>query len=282
MQALRAIVLDNDEATGYYLIIFDVWTTLIRTSLGEQLSFRQILDFFISTWKSYNIFRPGLFKFLKTCVELREEGRIDAIIMYTHQNADFTWLGWSVPAFLSVLMGNILAQEYPEGTLKQILFDHVLTLPPAKFQKKVNGWAVKDFDRILNLYPLKPRDIREIIFIDDHATPKYIEAESISADAKGWGSWYKVAPYRAHHGSKQYIEIIEKLIEVYTLDVTEKDYNIIHNISKKFVKEMNDTSATYNPKDRTFLDLEAHIREKFRKIHRNSIRPTNISNRHLK
>lgn len=273
MQPLRAVVLDNDEATGYYLIIFDVWTTLIRTSLGEQLSFRQVLDFFIENWKSYNIFRPGLFKFLKTCVKLRDEGRIDAIIMYTHQNSEFTWSDWSVPAFLSVLMGNIVAKEFPGGTLPRTLFDYVLTLPPAEFQKKVNGWAVKDFDRILNLYPWKPRDIRQIIFIDDHATPKHIEADTIHADAKGWNSWYKVAPYRVHHGSKQYIEIIEKLIETYALDVSQKDYSIIKNISKEFVKEMNETSATYHPEDSTFLDLEAHIREKFRRtnpLHKSS------------
>ena len=265
MQPLRAVVLDNDEATGYYLLIFDIWHVLEKTNLGEQLSFRQVLDFFIENWETYNIFRPGLFKFLKTCVQLRDEGRIDAIIMYTHQNADFTWAGWSVPAFLSVLMGHIVAKEFPGGLLKRKLFDYVLTLPPVEFQKKVNGWAVKDFDRILNLYPWKPRDIRQIIFIDDNATPKHIEADTIHADAKGWDSWYKVAPYRVSHGSGQFIDAINKLIEIYSVDVSSSDLKIIDSVSKDYVKELNESHVTYHPEDSTFLDLEAHIRERFRR-----------------
>jgi hypothetical protein len=261
---LRAIVLDNDEATGSYLLVFDIWMTLAHTSLGNQLKFQQVIDFFVEHWKSYNLFRPGFFKFLKTCVELREAGRIDAIIMYTHQNADFTWSGWSVPAFLSVLMGHIVAQEFPEGKLKRTLFDHVLTLPPTEFQKKVDGWVVKDFDRILNLYPWKPRDIRQIIFVDDHATPKHIEAETISAEAKGWNSWYKVAPYRVEHGPDRYMNAIRKLIEIYDLNVDPKDYGSIDDISNEYVREI--SNSTYYPDDRTFLDLETHVRDKFRGI----------------
>ena len=92
--ALRAIVLDNDEASGSYLILFDLWETLMRTSVGSVLTFKQILDFLIKKAGDYNIFRPGLIQFLETCVELRDTYCIDAIIMYTHQNADFTWGNW--------------------------------------------------------------------------------------------------------------------------------------------------------------------------------------------
>ena len=257
---LRAIVLDNDEATGFYHLVFDVWITFSNTGLGEKLSFRQVLDFFIAHSKEYNLFRPGLFKFLKTCVLLREAGRVDAIIMYTHQSAELTWRDWSVPAFLSVLMGHLTAAEFPEGKLRRVLFDHVLTLPPLEFRKTVNGWVVKDFDRILNLYPWKPRDIRQIIFIDDHASPKHIEADTVESGMKHTNSWFKVNPYKVEHNANNYMRFIKQLVAEYGVDLTPEDWTIIGDIADEYVRT---TVVDYDPDDSTFLDLEPYMRIKY-------------------
>jgi hypothetical protein len=258
--ALRAIILDNDEASGSYLILFDLWETLMRTSLGSVLTFKQILDFLIKKTGDYNIFRPGLIQFLETCVELRDANRIDAIIMYTHQNADFTWGNWSVPALLATLMGHLVAARRP---MKRNLFDYVLTLPPEGFQKETNGWVVKKFDRILNLYPWKPRDIREIVFIDDNASPKYIEAGSIDSDKKHASSWYKVSPYRIAYNASIYRQFINELYEEYGITISEKDAAIINSISRGARAERG-RPVTYYPEDRTFLDLDMYVREKYR------------------
>ena len=124
---LKAIVLDNDEATGSYSMLFDLWETLQKTSLGEALSFHQILDYLTENIEVYNIFRPGLFKFLDTAFELRSERALEAIIMYTHQNAEYTWKEWSIPALLSKLMEAILSKKRG-GPLQRNLFDFVLSL----------------------------------------------------------------------------------------------------------------------------------------------------------
>jgi len=267
-EPLRAIVLDNDEASGYYLHIFDLWQTLQETSLGRDLSFRQILDFFIENSEKYHIFRPELFTFLETCVGLRDEGSIDAIIMYTHQNSEFTWDTWSVPAFLSVLMGHILALKMGRP-LKRRLFDFVLTLPPEANQKDINGWTVKTFDRILNMYPWKPRDIRSILFVDDHASPKYIEADSINSDKKDLSSWYKVSPYRIAYGAGVYRQMIGDLVTSVGLTVptlNDEDKVVIDRVASEASREGSPVprNATYFAADRTFIDLDMYVRERFR------------------
>ena len=148
---LKAIVLDNDEATGSYQILFDLWETLQNTSLGEALNFHEVLDYLTDNIEPYNIFRPGLFEFLDTAFRLRSAGQIEAIIMYTHQNAEFTWKEWSIPVLLSKLMAAILSKK-KRAPLPRALFDFVLSLPPEKYQIEVNGgWVIKSFDRILNL-----------------------------------------------------------------------------------------------------------------------------------
>ena len=271
LEPLKAIVLDNDEASGYYLLIFHIWDTLQQTSLGSQLSVQQVMDFFIEDQGQemedtieYHMFRPGLFTFLQQCVNLRESGAIDSIIMYTHQNSDHTWKKWSIPSFLAALMRAILFYKLGVA-IEGRLFDHVLTLPPEGYQREVVGsfgWITKKFDRILTLYPWKPKDIRNILFIDDHATPKFIEADSIDPDKKDISSWYKVSPYRCSYGIRIYISYIQKLIERYNLNVTESDQIIIDKIAKQIIKDK-DGAVTYSPNDRTFLDLTSYVVERF-------------------
>jgi hypothetical protein len=262
MQPLRAIVLDNDEATGSYLLLFDIWDTLIKTQLGRHITFRQVVEFFFDRWATYSFFRPGLFTFLRTCVQLRRDGKIDAILMYTHQNAEFTWAGWSIPAFLAILMHTIVARE---TQIQTPLFDYVLSLPPPAFQKNVDGWIVKDFDRILHLYPWRPRDIRQIIFIDDNATPQRIEADTIPPEGKAWSAWYKVSPYRVGGRSETYMHAIYSLVAHYDIVLHPNDTKIIAAIAAAVASaEAVAPPPTYDPDDRTFLDLEMYVRERFR------------------
>ena len=260
---LRAIVLDNDEASGSYMLLFSLWETLNETSIGEALTFRQVLDFLIEYVEKYNIFRPGLFKLLDTAYELREAGKIDAIIMYTHQNADFTWKDWSIPALLATLMGHLLAKKKGH-LLSRVLFDHVLSLPPEDSQKELpGGWVTKSFDRILNLYPWKPHDIREIIFMDDHASPKYIEADSVPEGFKDVSSWYKVFPYRIAYGATVYKKFIGELVSHFNLVMSGEDKDAIRNIASSATEDK-DGVATYRENDRSLIDLEMYIRERYR------------------
>jgi len=260
---LKAIVLDNDEATGSYSILFDLWETLQNTSLGETLHFHQILDYLTENIEAYNIFRPALFKFLDTAFELRSDGELEAIIMYTHQNAEYTWKEWSVPAFISKLMGAILSKKRG-GPLQRELFDFVLSLPPEDYQKDASGgWVIKSFNRVLNLYPWKPADIRGILFIDDRATPTLIEADSVAEGFKDAASWYKVSPYRVSYGGRIYKQFIKNIAEYFQIELTMADLSVINNIALTTSRERE--APTYRADDDTFIELEKYIGTRYRR-----------------
>jgi hypothetical protein len=56
------------------------------------------------------------------------------------------------------------------------VFDCMLSRPPNADNSK---WIMKSFSRILDLYPLRPKDIRQMVFIDDMAFPNFIDAKDI-------------------------------------------------------------------------------------------------------
>ena len=263
---LRAVVLDNDEATGYYMLLFHLWTVLQNTSLGSKVKYHDVLDFLVENIEKYQIFRPGFFEFLKTVFELREAGRLDVIIMYTHQNADFVWNTWSIPALLTNLMARLLIKRVGH-ILPRRLFDNVLSLPPAEYRIiDSSGFVQKSFDRILNLYPSKPRDIRGILFIDDNATPLRIEADSIPSDKKEPSSWHRVTPYRVGNQYEQFMKLIEEFIVYFRLEPTENDTEIIQHMGFDILQnEMNKREHfDVDEPDHTFTNLEKYIRQKYK------------------
>ena len=232
---LRAIILDNDEASGYYAILFDFWEFLNKSQLGKRIIFSMVIMFWIDYSGKTLVFRQGLFDFLVKAVEFRDAGRLDAIIMYTHQNADFTWQDWSIPAFLSILMGHIVIQKRGRRRLRQPLFNHVLTFPPKEYRVSLpGGWTQKSFSRVLNLYPSKPKDIRNMIFVDDNATPKMVEANSISPDKKTLDSWERVRAYRLDYTGDDFKECIREfqifMHEQYNIEIPD-DSAVIEEIS---------------------------------------------------
>jgi hypothetical protein len=232
---LRAIILDNDEASGYYAILFDFWEFLNKSQLGKRIIFSMVIMFWIEYSGKTLVFRKGLFDFLVKAVEARDAGRLDAIIMYTHQNADFTWQDWSIPAFLSILMGHIVIQKRGRRKLRQPLFNHVLTFPPKEYRVSLpGGWTQKSFSRVLNLYPTKPKDIRGMIFVDDNATPKMVEADSISPDKKTLDSWERVRAYRLDYTGEDFKECIREfqtfINEQYNIEIPD-DSAVIEEIS---------------------------------------------------
>lgn len=232
---LRAIILDNDEASGYYAILFDFWEFLNKSQLGKRIIFSMVIMFWIEYSGKTLVFRKGLFDFLVKAVEARDAGRLDAIIMYTHQNADFTWQDWSIPAFLSILMGHIVIQKRGRRKLRQPLFNHVLTFPPKEYRVSLpGGWTQKSFSRVLNLYPTKPKDIRGMIFVDDNATPKMVEADSISPDKKTLDSWERVRAYRLDYTGEDFKECIREfqtfMNEQYNIEIPD-DSAVIEEIS---------------------------------------------------
>jgi hypothetical protein len=268
---LRAIILDNDEASGYYAILFDFWEFLNKSQLGKRIIFSMVIMFWIEYSGKTLVFRKGLFDFLVKAVEARDAGRLDAIIMYTHQNADFTWQDWSIPAFLSILMGHIVIQKRGRRKLRQPLFNHVLTFPPKEYRVSLpGGWTQKSFSRVLNLYPTKPKDIRGMIFVDDNATPKMVEADSISPDKKTLDSWERVRAYRLDYTGEDFKECIREfqtfMNEQYNIEIPD-DSAVIEEISADVHSDGRDgVKFKEGDYDETFDRLNRILDERYPKL----------------
>jgi hypothetical protein len=268
---LRAIILDNDEASGYYAILFDFWEFLNKSQLGKRIIFSMVIMFWIEYSGKTLVFRKGLFDFLVKAVEARDAGRLDAIIMYTHQNADFTWQDWSIPAFLSILMGHIVIQKRGRRKLRQPLFNHVLTFPPKEYRVSLpGGWTQKSFSRVLNLYPTKPKDIRGMIFVDDNATPKMVEADSISPDKKTLDSWERVRAYRLDYTGEDFKECIRQfqtfMNEQYNIEIPD-DSAVIEEISADVHSDGRDgVKFKEGDYDETFDRLNRILDERYPKL----------------
>ena len=168
MEPLRAVILDNDETTGSYLIVLSIIKTINSFGNIDSLYFQYILEK-LSFWMLKNsIFRPGLVGFLRTLRDLRKANKIDAIIMYTNQYETSTSIFTSLPRCIEYMFMFLVPG---------FKFDNILTRPSTTVI--INNVNPKQFRRVLDLYPDRPSDITQILFFDDLAVPLYIRTDGI-------------------------------------------------------------------------------------------------------
>jgi hypothetical protein len=187
----KAIVLDNDETTGSYGIVFSLLTYLrkidtIDDDFAELLYIRLAIQM-----RKYNLFRPKLGHLLRTLAFLRDEGAIDAVIMYTNQTEEYPYnpygpfrnLLYNVPYTISYLMYSAYGVH---------IIRDVLSRPPFLRGLK-NAACTKSFTRIFALEPDRVKDTRDILFVDDNASRSFITAskDTVTHD----GSYYKIGAY---------------------------------------------------------------------------------------
>jgi hypothetical protein len=198
MSFLRAVILDNDETTGSYGIVFAILSVLQKQ---QGLTSDEILLVFdrLAKWMLENqFFRPGLVPFIETLVELRENGSLDAILMYTNQvdctpfdarrqSSEFVHELYS-PAHAIAYMISYLVQDY--------VFEYVLTRPLGTQQIPNTGCFPKQFKRIFEFFPEKLVNTKHILFFDDLATPEILRDDGIAPDSVNPLSRVMVPPYR--------------------------------------------------------------------------------------
>jgi hypothetical protein len=178
---LRAVILDNDETTGSYGLLFAYLSVLEQVPDLNEDVLTYILQRLANWMIVHAVFRPGLRSLLRCLLALRRQKKLDAILMYTNQYDSGT--RFSVPRAIACMM-NHLAGE--------VVFDHILTRPDHPEQ---DGQYRKQFYKILDLFPGVPRDIRQVTFMDDHAVPDFIGHYGIPSSATDESSWYKIEPY---------------------------------------------------------------------------------------
>jgi hypothetical protein len=140
----------------------------------------------------HNVFRPGLRVLLHTISTLKKTRAIDAVIMYTNQAGEFK-LQMDNETYTTTVPQTLVYMMEVLNDFKQ-LFDCIL-MRTEDVIPHPNGWFPKTFSRILDHYPQKPKDIRQMVFVDDLSAPKYILADDIPDALKSEESWYPITPY---------------------------------------------------------------------------------------
>lgn len=190
---LRAVILDNDETTGSYGIVFAIMITLKHFGPPKKEDLMDVLIRLARWMNAHHCFRPGLVQLLHTLISLRRHKKIDAVIMYTnqkeapkhHTDDDTHFFLNSIPECIAFMMSVLIGEK---------VFDHILTRP--NYTPVTTGHTYpKHFHRVLNLYPEKPKDIRDILFVDDLAYPAYVLSDNIPRCNVDKDAWYPVDPY---------------------------------------------------------------------------------------
>ena len=172
----RILILDNDETTGSYNLLFHLYDFLASSDIGKRLQPAPTLNIITHCFKNLGIFRPGLTKFLKTASSLKKKNRLDKIIMYTnqldcrHARHMPIWhpIGgeWSVPMMIQIMLVHLADDP--------ALIDEILTRP-LRPMHKIGDYPVKDFVRAFrSVYPIGTIDLSKTLFFDDLADHPYV------------------------------------------------------------------------------------------------------------
>lgn len=204
---LKAVILDNDETTGSYGIVFSVLTQLQKENTITNDDIRHIYNRLAEQMVYYNLFRPHLAMLMHALEFLKTEDYIDSVIMYTNQTEskpynyrdNFKGLLYNVPYTISYLI-------YSATSLN--IFNDVLSRPT--FLRGIHHTICqKSFNRIFALDNKAIKDTRDILFVDDNASPKFITASSKTIVHKE--SFYKIEPYIKTLTSKELDSVLQTI-----------------------------------------------------------------------
>ena len=229
---LRAVVLDNDETTGSYGLLFSYLQILEQVQGLNPETLCYVLNRLADWMIIHSVFRPGLRSLLRCLVALRRQKKIDTILMYTNQYDSETL--FSVPKGIAYMMNHLAGER---------VFDHILTRPE---HPEKDGIYRKQFSRILDLFPGVPKDIRQVTFFDDYATPNFIGHQGIPVSCTDEHCWYKVEPYYRFINSKDiYDSVLYCLYAPFGDDVNA----LIQPINQEYAKFTHDASSIPSAKE---------------------------------
>jgi hypothetical protein len=110
----RIVILDNDQTTGDYDVFFKWLYWLESAHARHFVNLRILLPNFVKIFERSLIYRPGLKSFLQRLAQLKQEGKIDHVVIYTNQTEsndtlrDINGLPIVIPQLLE-MMYNMLA-----------------------------------------------------------------------------------------------------------------------------------------------------------------------------
>ena len=251
----KIIILDNDETTGSYKLLFILYDFLIKSHAGCHVSIKQISEiiwdnnliknntYFNKKYRGDNIFRPYLTLFLKKIVEMKRDNKLDYIVMLTNQHTGSAWTDSSGKAYtISKIIADILSLVVGNDySLWDIILTRDLTAPT------IYGYNIKYLSRVfreLNL-PIQAWSYKYVWFIDDLAEEPFAQLWRDSdlrlndlpkPSVSSKQVYQKVAPYRTQISLEDLFLLSNKIIHTaeknskYTQDNYANDIELIKNI----------------------------------------------------
>ena len=252
---LKAVVLDNDETTGSYGIVFSILTHLRNNHIIQGPLLKTIYARLASQMHIYGLFRPYLVDFIRTLSFLRDEGSLESVIMYTNQTEESPYIPsdklkrliYNVPYTISYLMYSAYGLN---------IFQDILSRP-SFFRGLHHTSCPKSFSRIFALDNERPRDTRDILFVDDNASRSFITATSDTEVHDD--SFYRITPYYRILTDEELDEFLEKVfqdinIPAETLEKIKRQY--------RYFSPLADIEKN-NIGDEEFLKLKKIVVEKY-------------------
>lgn len=226
-QPPRILILDNDETTGSYNLLFHLYDLFARASFGPQLNPAITMSVITRYARAAGVFRKGLQRLLVATASLKAAGRIDKVIMYTNQldvrqiRGMRTWrtegIEWSVPQMIQIML--VYLANSPD------LIDIILTRP-VDLESLTANYPVKDLTRAFRAAcPGAAVDLRLTRFLDDLADEKYmIDSSNSNTDAE---SRIKLAPYRARLDPRVFRRVVFSILEKHGIMLSEPDRRLL-------------------------------------------------------
>ncbi len=216
----RVLILDNDETTGSYYILFSLYDLLALSHFGDKLDSQKTLESLCRSCEEFGVFRPGLRAFLKEIEGMKREGLVEKLCLYTNQ-LDVRdvyhhphWktkdeITWSVPLMISKMF-NIMAEN-------DEFIDELYTRPIGNV-KQINNYPVKDLARVFSdLYPKEKVNLEKTMFVDDLHHRKYIIDSSNSKTDKA--SRCPIPAYSRQLPKDAFKVIVDRILRIHGLEL---------------------------------------------------------------
>jgi hypothetical protein len=255
--APRILILDNDETTGSYHLLFFIESFLnFAEQLGHSVDYNKTIQLIAAFCLESNILRPGMQRFIREAIRLKRARRIDKIVIYTNQlsvaEEGFTW---STPEIIADILSLIADDPH--------FIDLLITRDSSAFAPQHHGYVIKDLVRpFTELYPTKTPNFSKTLFIDDRAFNPY--AHDSSRTNTSANSFLAIPPYKNKLPYTAIVELCLQIMLVNNMRDTEDLENTITLINREWV-HTNDSCPTMNDDPAILNDITKRLKQFYSK-----------------
>lgn len=284
----KIIILDNDETTGSYKLIFLLYDFLLKSRVGKFIDLGTVVHIIKDYYSKNNvipIIRPHVGMFLNTLIQMRNNDKIDHVVMLTNQYTGTKWTDstnnmWTVSEMIAALLfleaGGKVSTDLWSAIITRDLYAPV-----------VDGYNIKYLSRVfraLNI-PVEAWSYKNVWFVDDYASDKYAklwsEADlsiknlpSTFADVSIQSVFENVQPYRIPINYSALESIVKSILDIasrfdYNSIYADDDMDLLHSIIKLYsINNDNSMNVSKNAKDdNVFIGLTTQLKERYGSIH---------------